>query len=213
MIKEISRLKEFQIRDYIDDPKWVILKEGKVGGRKSLEVEGRFQYANKKNQNGRLYPFKILTREIQKLMPSIERRRVYGELDHPEILETSLKNASHVITKLWMDGNEMKGRFEILGTPNGNILRNLYESNTQPGVSSRGAGRAIERDGYYEIASDFELKTFDAVADPSTHEAYPTMLSESQIIRTGKQSPTQLNKRSELVDFELMYLSGELYGV
>lgn len=171
------------IFEVFTNPQWKIIKESKLGGRPTLEVEGRFQYANKRNQNDRVYPLKILTREVAKLQDSIKKRRLTGELDHPDVLENKLQNASHLITKLWMDGLECFGRLEVLSTSKGNDLRALYEDKVDVGISSRGAGRAIERDGYYEIASDFQLKTFDVVSDPSTHEAYPQMLSESQIIR------------------------------
>ena len=202
---------EFMLREICSNPNWKIIKENKSGIGNTLEVEGRFQHANKKNHNGRMYPSKLMVREVKKLQPLLMGRKLFGELDHPEILETSLKNVSHVITKLWMEGNEVKGRMEILPTQHGNTLRALYESNCQPGVSSRGSGRAIERDGYYEIAPDFALKTFDAVSDPSTHDAYPKMLSEAQIIRPNtKLKVPGIPNLVTLEEWQQVYLSGSL---
>lgn len=200
---------EFLITEVCKNPEWKIIKESSTKSGKLLEVEGRFQYANKKNQNGRIYPHRLLEREINRLQTNIVSRNLFGELDHPDKLETSLKTTSHVITKLWMEGDEVRGRFEILPTPCGDILRGLYESGCQPGVSSRGAGRAIERKGYFEIASDFELRTFDAVSDPSTHDAYPKLLSESQIIRPNSvfKLPNS-NRFVSIEDLEMYYLAG-----
>ena len=195
------------ICEYIQDPKWKIIKESSIGGKKTLEVEGRFQYADKRNQNDRMYPLKLLEREVGKLQFSIGKRRLVGELDHPAELETKLSNASHLITKLWMEGKECIGRLEVLPTSKGNDLRGLYESRVDVGVSSRGAGRAIERGEYYEIAPDFQLKTFDVVSDPSTHEAYPQILSESQIIRPRKTKIFPVTDYSNYRDLVLAGLS------
>lgn len=154
---------------------------------KLLQVEGRFQFADRQNENGRVYPFAILKRETDKLHKVAVARRLLGELDHPEIINTSLKNASHLITKLEMKNKEVIGRMEVLPTSAGNDLRALFESYVDVGVSSRGAGRVIEQDDYYEVAEDYIMKTYDAVTDPSTQEAYPKMLSEAQIIRLPKK--------------------------
>jgi hypothetical protein len=164
------------------------LKKGKV-----LEVEGRVQYADKKNENDRIYPMNILKREVGRLQDSVINRRLLGELDHPEVLNTSLKNVSHLIVELRMVGPEMRSKWEILPIPNGDILRNLYEAKVQVGASSRGAGRAIMRDGVFEIADDYVMRTIDAVTDPSTAGSYPKPLSEAQIILPGQVKDTEFN--------------------
>lgn len=176
------------------DVKWDLLGETKIqesklpraileasDGKKALVVRGRFQYADKLNQNNRMYPLALIKRETAKLQPLVEKRGLLGECDHPEILETSLGNVSHVITKLWMEGKEQLGELEILPTPAGNIIRNLYESNVAVGISSRGAGRSEQKDGYQLILDDFSLKTYDLVDSPSTHGAYPTLTNEKNV--------------------------------
>ncbi len=179
------------------------LSKGKV-----LEVEGRVQLADTQNANKRVYPLKILQRETNKLQSDIKRRRLLGELDHPEVLNTSLKNVSHLITGLKMEGPEMKSKWEILPTPFGDILRGLYESNVEVGASSRGAGRAIQREGFYEIADDYTMKTIDAVTDPSTEECYPTPLSESQIILPDGSEVDKVNKNENLDKYYQRVVAG-----
>lgn len=179
---------DYLLTEVCSEAKWEILKEEEgVGGKKALKVKGRFQHAEEVNHNRRLYPKAILEREISKLQNSIKARRLTGELDHPDILETKLQNASHLIVDLYLEGNEVIGVLEVLNTAKGKDLRSLYEDRVDVGVSSRGAGRAIERKGYFEIATDFNLKTFDVVSDPSTKEAYPKLLSEAQIIRPNHE--------------------------
>jgi hypothetical protein len=185
---------------------WEILKEDtSIGNKKTLKVKGKFQCAEEVNHNKRLYPKHILEREIDKLQESIKLRRLTGELDHPDILETKLKNASHLIVDLYMEGRDVIGVLEVLSTNSGKDLQALYESKVDVGVSSRGAGRVIEKEGYYEISSDFNLKTFDVVSDPSTRNAYPKLLSESQIIRP---STPYLPKNKGLNEYYNKILSG-----
>lgn len=195
------------ICEVFSDPQWQIVKENTIGPIKTLQVEGRFQYADKKNQNDRVYPLWLLKREVAKLQDSIRRRRLVGELDHPDNLETKLGNASHLVTRLWMDDKECFGRLEVLPTSSGNDLRALYESRVDVGVSSRGAGRVIEHDEYYEVSSDFQLRTFDVVSDPSTQDAYPKLLSEAQIIRLNRDIVTPTFNTRKYYDMALSGLN------
>lgn len=158
-----------------------ILEEGV--GSKTMKVRGTFQRAEEANANKRIYPRPLLEAQINKLQPLIEERRLCGELDHPQNDTVKLANASHLVTKLELRGNEVLGEAEILNTPAGMTARALIKGGVKIGISSRGMGSLSESDdGTKKVNEDFKLVTFDLVADPSTRGAYPS-LSESKEYR------------------------------
>tara|TARA_Y100000817_G_scaffold304721_1_gene288045 strand:+ start:548 stop:1213 length:666 start_codon:yes stop_codon:yes gene_type:complete len=145
------------------------------GGR--LVVKGVLQRAESKNQNGRIYPRETLMREAEKYSKiQISERRALGELDHPDSSVVNLNNASHNILEMHWEGNDLLGTVEVLGTPAGNILKELFKSGIKLGISSRGLGSVKEiheDDGEaVEVQPDFELIAFDFVSNPSTHGAF-----------------------------------------
>ena len=147
-----------------------------------LIVSGILQRADAKNQNGRIYPQKILMREAEKYAKTfIRERRALGELDHPDSSVVNLQNASHNITEMHWKGRNLLGTVEILGTPAGNILKELFKSGIKLGISSRGLGsvETISEDGGEEVQDDFELIAFDFVSNPSTHGAFMHPMHES----------------------------------
>jgi hypothetical protein len=143
-----------------------------------LMVKGVLQRANAKNQNGRVYPKNILEREAHRYMGNeVKQRRALGELDHPDSSVVNLRNVSHNILEMHWDGDDLCGTVEILNTPAGNILKELFKSGITLGISSRGLGSVktlTEADGgeTVEVQPDFELITFDFVSNPSTHGAF-----------------------------------------
>ena len=148
------------------------------GGR--LVVKGVLQRADAKNQNGRRYPKHILTREAQKYNELIKQRRALGELDHPDSGVINLNNVSHNITDMHWDGNNLVGTVEILTTPAGNILRELFKAGITLGISSRGMGSVRELgEGAVEVQEDFDLICFDFVSNPSTQGAFLRPVNES----------------------------------
>jgi len=151
------------------------LVEQAISENKSLTVKGIIQRAEAKNQNGRIYPKEILMREIKKYVAGpIRERRALGELDHPESSVINLQNVSHNVTRVTMDGDDVYGEVEILSTPAGNILKELFRNGITVGISSRGMGSVKENhaNGTVEVQDDFELLCFDFVSTPSTHGAY-----------------------------------------
>ena len=144
-------------------------------GNKNLYMEGIFVQGDKRNQNQRIYP----VTQIKKAVEDIQRRidegtTVLGEADHPEDLQINLDRVSHMITNMWMNGNDGYGKLKILPTPMGNICKTLIESGCKIGVSSRGSGNVDDRG----MVSDFEIITVDIVANPSAPDAYPDPLYE-----------------------------------
>ena len=163
----------------------------KNGGR--LVVKGVLQRAEAKNQNGRIYPKETLMREAKKYSEiQIKERRALGELDHPDSSVVNLNNVSHNVLEMHWKGDDLVGTVEVLGTPAGNILKELFKSGIKLGISSRGLGSVKEmnenEDGdTVEVQPDFELIAFDFVSNPSTHGAFlsPTSKTNEGVIKEG----------------------------
>ena len=182
------------------------INEGMGNGK--LLVKGVLQRANAENQNGRIYPKEILVREAKKYNDSfISERRAMGELDHPESSVVNLQNVSHNIKKMWWENDDLVGEVEVLPTPSGNILKELFKSGIKLGISSRGMGsvEAIKEDeetGKQTVAvqPDFELIAFDFVSNPSTQGAflYPQGRANEGVIvesvRMDERNPNECGK-------------------
>ena len=152
-----------------------------------LVVKGVLQRAESKNQNGRIYPREVLVREVQKYSEQqVTERRALGELDHPDSSVVNLNNASHNVLDMNWDGDDLLGTVEVLSTPAGNILKELFKSGIKLGISSRGLGsvETIKEDNgddgeTVQVQPDFELIAFDFVSNPSTHGAFMRPVNES----------------------------------
>ena len=154
-----------------------------------LIVTGILQRAESKNQNGRIYPKETLVREAKKYSETfIKQHRALGELDHPESSVVNLQNASHNITEMGWSGDNLIGTVEVLGTPAGNILKELFKAGIKLGISSRGLGsvETVAEEGAdldeipaQEVQPDFELIAFDFVSNPSTQGAFMFPMKES----------------------------------
>lgn len=168
-----------------------------------IMLSGLMQMSDTKNGNGRVYPHNILEREIKNYARLVEDRRALGELDHPESSVINLANASHMVTKIWMEGNKCMGTIRVLNTPSGQILRSLVESNVKLGISSRGMGSVRESNGVTLVEDDFQLLCFDMVSDPSTPGAF--MMTEAK-------NPTNIFTKEDKIDRALnnfLYKFGE----
>ncbi len=150
-----------------------------------LVVRGVLQRAEAKNQNGRVYPREVLVREAKKYHKEfIKQSRAMGELDHPESSVVNLQNVSHNVKEMHWEGDNLLGEVEVLSTPSGNILKELFKSGIKLGISSRGMGSVetvSEANGEQsqEVQPDFELIAFDFVSNPSTHGAFMYPMQES----------------------------------
>lgn len=147
----------------------------------STRFGGVFQEAEKPNKNKRVYPRMVLENGVQKLNESIKNRGLFGELDHPTDTIIHLANASHLVTRLWWEGNTLMGEGEVLNTPAGKVLKSLLESGLRVGMSSRGVGSGNpDSNGLLVIGESYKLITFDAVADPSTFSAFQKKISNAK---------------------------------
>lgn len=165
----------------IENMPFVFRVEESKSGSGKIVARGQFARSDKPTANKRLYREHLWKREINRLNEAIQRRRCFGELDHPQDGRTKLQRVSHLVTNLKVDGNDVVGEAELLDTPNGRILQALAKANAEIGISSRGYGSVKTLpDGTQEVQEDFRLDTFDFVADPATHTAYPGIFTEEK---------------------------------
>jgi hypothetical protein len=185
------------LRDFNDFQPLQILSEAK--GNKTMRVRGIFSEAEKKNGNGRIYAKTLLEREVQKLQPLLNERRLCGELDHPNDEIVHLSNVSHIITDLKMEGNTLIGEAEFLDTPSGRILQELAKAGVRIGISSRATG-SVEHDmkeDAYMVQDNLRMITWDMVADPSCQNAFPSLVEHKQLMENRDVSMGYQEKLKE----------------
>jgi hypothetical protein len=149
------------------------LHESAGSGGSVVKFRGKFQEADAINKNKRTYPFEVLDDNVKNLMETMSSGGLIGELDHPTDSIVHFTNASHKITKLWWESKTLMGEGVILNTPHGKILKALINDGVRVGISSRGVGNGkVNENGILVIGESYKLITFDAVADPSTSQAF-----------------------------------------
>ena len=159
-----------------------IITEGKGAGKK-LYIEGVFLQGEIKNRNGRMYPMDTLSKEVARYNEAfVQKGRALGELGHPDGPTVNLDRVSHKITSLVQEGNNFKGKAQILETPMGKIAKSLLDEGVMLGVSSRGVGSLkMTNEGHKIVGEDFMLATAaDIVADPSAPDAFVQGIMEGK---------------------------------
>jgi hypothetical protein len=159
-----------------------IITEGK-GSNKKLYIEGVFLQGNIKNRNGRMYPMETLSREVNRYNEAfVQKGRALGELGHPDGPTVNLDRVSHKIVSLTAEGNNFRGKAQILNTPMGKIASSLLDEGVMLGVSSRGVGSLrTTNEGHKVVGEDFMLATAaDIVADPSAPDAFVQGIMEGK---------------------------------
>lgn len=179
-------------------------EDNKMTGGKDLFMKGIFLQAEKENHNHRVYPLREIVKAVDAINIKINSgHSVMGELDHPEELSINLDRVSHLITEMWMEGNDGYGKLKIVPTPMGNIVKTLLQSGAKLGVSSRGSGNVSDNGK----VSDFEIVTVDIVAQPSAPNAFPRTIYESlynmkggsRIMTTAREALTEASAQKQLV--------------
>jgi hypothetical protein len=171
--------------------------------RSVLRLAGRFQYGEKPNSNGRIYDHAILDHAVSEIQEDIKSRRVLGEFDHPADAKIHLDRVSHILTKLWMENNEVLGEIEVLDkTPCGTILKNLVESGVSIGISSRGVGdmetTVVEGQEYYKVMPGFTFVTFDIVAEPSVQGSFLSVMESRNRFNKNSNESVKSKERDIL---------------
>ena len=160
------------ITEYVENNLDVIC-EAKKNGEKNYFIEGVFMQSNKKDRNGRIYEKKTMEKAVEKYVTEqVKTGRAVGELNHPEGPTVNLDKVSHKITDLHWQGNDVVGKASILKTPMGKIVEGLLDGGVKLGVSSRGMGSLVQKNGVSYVGDDFMLSTVDIVQDPSAPSAF-----------------------------------------
>ena len=169
-------MKHSYLREHLSfDQSGIVLESDDKDG-KNLHLKGIAIQGGIRNANQRVYPVDEIERAVKTLNDQIQNGySVLGEVDHPDDLKVNLDRVSHMITNMWMEGPNGYGKFKILPTPMGNLIRTMLEAGVKLGVSSRGSGNVDDMSGR---VSDFEIITVDIVAQPSAPGAYPTPVYE-----------------------------------
>jgi hypothetical protein len=178
------------------------MTEGRQDGVVVMHLGGQFQFADRPNANGRVYPHEILEHAVSEIQKDIKSRRVMGEFDHPPDAKIHLDRVSHLISKLWMEGDACFGDMEILEkTPMGAIAKALIESKVQLGISSRGVGdmETVFHEGkeVYQVMPGFTFVTFDIVAEPSVQGSYLSVRENRDRLLKKVQASAPKNIREE----------------
>ncbi len=167
------------ITELVEDVKYI--QEDSGNGGKDYYIEGVFLQSEVKNRNGRVYPTPTLVKECRRYIKEyVDKGRALGELNHPTGPTVNLDRVSHMVKSLNESGRDMIGRAKVLGTPMGNIVKNLINEGAKLGVSSRGMGSLAARNGYQEVQEDFMLAAIDIVADPSAPNAFVNGIMEGK---------------------------------
>jgi hypothetical protein len=167
------------ISEAIEDVEYITEEKN---GKKQYKIKGIFMQADVKNRNGRIYPMEVLQKEVAKYNKNfIKENRAYGELGHPDGPTVNLERVSHMITDLHPDGKNFVGEAKILGTPMGEIVKDIINDGGKLGVSSRGMGSLNQKGGTNYVRDDFYLATAaDIVADPSAPNAFVEGIMEGK---------------------------------
>ena len=153
-----------------------------TNGKKNYKIKGVFLQSDIKNRNGRIYENDILQKEVKRYNQEfINKKRAFGELGHPDGPTVNLERVSHMITKLEPEGKNFIGEAKIMDTPYGKIVKGLIDEGAQLGVSSRGRGSLVNKNGANYVGKDFYLATAaDIVADPSAPDAFVEGIMENK---------------------------------
>lgn len=174
---------------------------------KDLFMKGICIQGNVKNANERVYPVKEISKAVTQISERLKGgESVLGEVDHPDDLQVNLDRVCHMVTEMWMDGDDGLGKLKILPTPMGKLVQTMLESGVKLGVSSRGSGNVNESNG---LVSDFEIVTVDVVAQPSAPNAYPKAIYEGLLNMRGGHRVLEMVRNGDSRKIE-KYLKAEV---
>jgi hypothetical protein len=165
-----------------ENNRYIMESKSMLDHSKPFEFYAVLQKYNTPNRNGRIYPERILKREVDNYKKMIQKGTSLSELNHPESSLIDLDRVSHMITEIWWDGPVLMGKLKLLTSPGfhergivstkGDMAANYLRQGVTLGISSRGVGSLKKVGEQNEVQDDFELICFDLVSSPSTPGAY-----------------------------------------
>lgn len=168
------------ITEQVESAEYLVETDEK-SGKKNHFITGIFMQAECKNRNGRIYPKAVMEREVKEYQKLIDAKRSLGEMSHPNGPQINPERVSHMITKLWFEGNNIMGKAKLLNTPMGTLAKNLIDEGVQLGVSTRGMGSIKQmREGYALVQDDYRLNAVDIVTDPSGPDCWVNGIMEGR---------------------------------
>ncbi len=168
---------------------------------KPLILTGVIQRCDTLNKNGRVYPKDILFPEIENYNNVfVKGDCAWGELEHTDSPIVSTQNISHLIKKIWIEGNAVYAKVQILNNPKGEMVRSMVEAGGRPGISSRAVGSLEKRhfghDGAVDcVKDDLQIICWDIVSEPSTPGAYITMTEARELKSDELKALNEHNSR------------------
>lgn len=186
-----------------------LIKEGFEDGEWNVPypfvVDAVFQKYDVKNANGRIYPERVLKKQVELYQEKIDERRALGELNHPAESTIDLDRIAMNIVELHWEGRTLVGKLEIntsygfrkygVVTTRGDQMANLLINGFKIGVSSRGVGSVERKLGQNIVGDDFELICWDVVSDPSTPNAY---IGKQEELMQYIESDNTFNNKSSI---------------
>jgi hypothetical protein len=173
-----------------------LIRENNGSTKKDYILGGTFTEFGVKNRNERIYTadkFLPALNELNERMSSLGV--VYGEFDHPDVFDTSLSRASHIITKAnyVKESNLVNGEIRLLNTYWGKEAKALVDDGCPVFVSSRAAG-ITESDGTVSLK---KLFTYDIVADPGFASAKMSVKNINESLGYNENSNFRIYEMSD----------------
>lgn len=164
-----------------DQFQYLLEEENSNSANKSMYIVGPYMVCEEVNRNERMYLMEEMRREVDRYKrESVNKKRAFGELNHPTSADVSLDKACHIVTDLFFEGNVVMGKSKVLSTPAGEIVKALINDGCSIGVSSRSLGQLTESGKGYNVVKDMRLIAVDCVADPSYPKAFVNGILESK---------------------------------
>lgn len=180
-------------------------------------LEGILSDFSEETRNDRWYTEELWSNVINS--PDFEElvrtKTLFGESDHPMDIEdrydVHYNYVSHCCRDIVLDRDKkcVRGKVDILDTPAGRIIFTFVKYGSTLGVSSRGAGDLIERNGRIEVdPRTYQFYAWDIVHRPSNRKARVTRIHESinpnsrllDLVESAKSNKSSLRWIKSLVE-------------
>ena len=123
------------------------------------------------NLNGRVYPKDLVTEVIngEEFQKRLKNKELLGYIGQSsDSLERNVADASHVVTDVYLEGNDLIGEIDILETPAGmSLIQSLKDGSADFGLALRGVGDMNRNEKGEQVVNSLSILSFDYVYKPS----------------------------------------------